>query len=166
MRKIFLFLVITFTLNQLHAQKAPKIKPEANELINDDPDRAELSHRNSNELIKSSGNNKQNDRSTFRKIVKNDSVYVFEKDSLLMRVAAKDWPHTQIAKKIPDESNLEEQPEISANSKSNAKPIKSNDQTGKSSLLMKTKANSKSPNPNTRAAAGTAATRPETQELQ
>ena len=88
MRKIFLFLVVAFWLTKAHAQVTQKNKPESN---------AEL---------KSSSANIDTTPAVVKRIVMfKDSVFIYDRESLVKRVPAKEWSQTPSANKIPAESN-------------------------------------------------------------
>jgi hypothetical protein len=149
MKKYLLLLIVALGLTIAHAQVVPKIKPESN---------AEL---------KSSADKIDTMPPVVRRILKmNDSVFVYDRESLQMRVSAKDWPNTPLAKKIAGEGNLNESsPAVNAKSKGNAASeqsmglpeftiaVKRNDSIyvySNGKLLMKTADTSKTLNRNTR----------------
>jgi hypothetical protein len=100
MKKYLLFLIVVFGFTIAHAQVAQKNKPASN---------AEL---------KSSSENIDTTRAVVKRIVKlNDSVFVYDGESLLKRIPAKDWQD-------------EGAPAINARSKANAAAENSNSQPG------------------------------------
>jgi hypothetical protein len=89
MKKYLFLLVVTLGLTIAHAQVIPKNKPESN---------AEL---------KSTSANIDTTPPVIKRVVMfKDSVFIYDRESLVKRVAAKDWSQTPIANKIPAESNL------------------------------------------------------------
>jgi hypothetical protein len=136
MKKYFLSLVVAFGLTIAHAQVVPKNKPV------------------SNAEPKSSAENIDTTRAVVKRIVKfNDSVFVYDGESLLRRVPAKDW--------LDDGA-----PAINARSKANTEADNIDNQTGftmavkkndsiyvysNGKLLMKRADRSKTVNGNTQA---------------
>lgn len=89
MKKYLLLLLVAFELKIAHAQNVPKRKPESN---------AEL---------KSSSANIDTTPAVVKRIVMvKDSVFIYDRESLVKRMPAKDWSQTSTPNKIPAESNL------------------------------------------------------------
>jgi len=96
MRKLFLFLVVTFAFTQTRAQYIHKIKADS-VLITNDSCTAELNLENSTKHIKGFLYNRGNGRTEFRKAVKlNDSTFIFGDDTLLLGGNGKNFANADL----------------------------------------------------------------------